>query len=52
MLICIGFSKEYIVGGPAIIFRRYHEKDVTFLSSATHEQPGFSSLQKNLGVRR
>jgi len=30
--------KEHIVGGPAIIFHRYHEKDVTFLRQHTNNQ--------------
>jgi len=42
--------KEYIVGGPAIIFHRYHEKDVTFLGKTRTTRILF--LAKNLGVRR
>ena len=30
--------KEYIMGGPAIIFHRYHEKYVTFLRQHTNNQ--------------
>jgi len=30
--------KEYIVGGPSIIFHRYHEKDVTFLRQHANNQ--------------
>ena len=39
--------KEYIVGGPSVIFHRYHEKDVTFLRQHTNNQD--SLCKKILG---